>query len=74
VRVFIDADDRPDDLEMRVLVRLASGQRYDAIAAAEYVSNRTVCRLIRNLKLRTGTTNLVELCSEANRRGWLPSP
>jgi DNA-binding CsgD family transcriptional regulator len=61
-----------DLLDLKVLTRLAAGQRYEAIAAAEYVSSRTVCRMVRNLKKRTGVNSLAALCAEATRRGWLP--
>ena len=67
-----DIERVPDELDLKVLTRLAAGQRYEAIAAAEYVSSRTVCRMVRNLKRRTGVNSLAALCAEATRRGWLP--
>jgi DNA-binding CsgD family transcriptional regulator len=62
---------RPGSYEVRILRRLVAGQRYADIAAAEYLSSRTVQRLVCDLKRATGTTSLPALCAEAARRGWL---
>ena len=62
---------KPEELEVRILARLAAGHNYVQIAAAEYLSSRTVRRLVRELKQRTGVTSLPGLCAEASRRGWL---
>lgn len=62
---------QPHKLEVRILARLAAGHNYVEIAAAEYLSSRTVRRLVRQLKLQTGVTTLPSLCAEATRRGWL---
>lgn len=62
---------QPQKVEVRILASLAAGHSYVEIAAAEYLSSRTVRRLVRQLKLRTGVTTLPGLCAEATRRGWL---
>jgi DNA-binding CsgD family transcriptional regulator len=61
----------PAALHLRVLARVVAGENYREIAAAEYISSRTVRRLVKDLKGRTGTDNLAALGAEAVRRGWL---
>jgi DNA-binding NarL/FixJ family response regulator len=58
-------------VEVRILSRLVRGENYIEIATAEYLSSRTVRRLVSELKRQTGVTNLAGLCVEATRRGWL---
>jgi DNA-binding NarL/FixJ family response regulator len=62
---------RPDELSISILRRLASGENYDQVAAAEYVSSRTVRRMVSGLKQRTGARTVAALCAEAAHRGWL---
>jgi DNA-binding CsgD family transcriptional regulator len=62
---------QPHKLEVRILASLAAGRNYVEIATAEYLSSRTVRRMVRQLKQQTGATSLPGLCAEATRRGWL---
>lgn len=66
-------DTGPAGLHLRVLARVVAGESYREIAAAEYISSRTVRRMIKELKSRTGVDNLAALGAEAARRGWLPN-
>ena len=63
---------QPAALQLRVLARVVAGESYREIAAAEYMSSRTVRRLVGELKHRAGAENLVALGAEAVKRGWLP--
>ena len=63
--------ERPAALELRGLARVVAGESYREIAAAEYLSSRTVRRLVGRLKQQAGAENLVALGAEATRRGWL---
>lgn len=62
---------RPDALGVKILRRLAAGEDYDRIAAAELMSSRTVRRLVSAMKRRAGARTVAALCAEAGRRGWL---
>lgn len=64
-------DSRPADLHLRILSRIIAGQSYHEIGAAEFISSRTVRRLVGDLKRQTGAENLAALGAEATRRGWL---
>ena len=60
-----------DNLDIRIVKRLVLGESYMEIAAAEYLSSRTIRRLVRSLKERLGVLTLAGVCAEAARRGWL---
>jgi DNA-binding CsgD family transcriptional regulator len=62
---------QPDHLSVKILQRLAAGESYEQIGAAEYVSTRTVRRLVSALKRRAGARTVGALCSQAAQRGWL---
>jgi hypothetical protein len=62
---------RPDGLGVSILRRLTAGESYEQVAASEYVSARTVRRVVAVLKRRTGSPTVAALCAEATRRGWL---
>jgi DNA-binding CsgD family transcriptional regulator len=62
---------RPDEMDVSILRKLTAGKSYEEVAASEYVSARTVRRLVAALKRRTGSPTLAALCAEATRRGWL---
>jgi DNA-binding CsgD family transcriptional regulator len=48
-----------------------AGESYREIATAEFISSRTVRRLVGSLKQQTGAENLAALGAEATKRGWL---
>jgi DNA-binding CsgD family transcriptional regulator len=63
--------EKPPELQLRVLARVIAGESYREIAMAEFMSSRTVRRLVGSLKQQTGAENLAALAAEATRRGWL---
>jgi DNA-binding CsgD family transcriptional regulator len=62
---------RPDEIGVSILRRLTAGESYEQVAVSEYISARTVRRLVATLKRRTGSPTIAALCAEAMRRGWL---
>jgi DNA-binding CsgD family transcriptional regulator len=63
--------EKPPELQLRVLARVIAGQSYREIATAEFMSSRTVRRLVGSLKQLAGAENLAALAAEATKRGWL---
>jgi DNA-binding CsgD family transcriptional regulator len=62
---------RPDELELSILRRLVAGESYEQVAAAEYISVRTVRRQVSALKRHTASRTIAALCAEATRQGWV---
>jgi hypothetical protein len=58
-------------LHFRVLEHVVAGDSYQLIADTVFVSKRTVCRLVAELKEAAGVDNMVGLGVEAVRRWWL---
>jgi DNA-binding NarL/FixJ family response regulator len=65
------AAQKPPELQLRVLARVIAGETYREIATAEFMSSRTVRRLVSDLKRQSGAENLAALGAEATKRGWL---
>jgi DNA-binding NarL/FixJ family response regulator len=62
---------RPSELEVRILTGLAAGSTYSEIADEEFLSRRTLRRIVQRLKRQTGSSNLAALCAEAITAGWV---
>jgi DNA-binding NarL/FixJ family response regulator len=63
--------DQLTTLHFRVLAHVVAGASYQHIADTVFVSKRTVCRLVAELKEAAGVDNMVGLGVEAVRRGWV---
>jgi DNA-binding CsgD family transcriptional regulator len=63
--------DHNTPLSHRIVKSVARGATYSEISSREFMSVRSVGRVVASLKAEVGANSLSELCVEAARRGWL---